>query len=573
MLKIKSILVSLLALGAMASCSTNELEGEDTRTGADLDVAYMSLRITLPTQKASTRAAGTSTEKDPTGHEGDVNSLYVITFDKDQKLVHHSRKNPVIVLGSGDLSPQVSGNQGTTEAILVSASTKYLLVVVNPGTLLETRLRALTAGALYNDINMAIVKSLTAGSKPETLVGEIADPADSGKGFTMINAGSYDVSGDKWNQGCLLDVETNVISVDGTTIKDEAAAKEEAEKVGNRATLKIERLAAKVEVAVKSPGLTVLPEGATFEFGGWTLDYYNSTFYPFAEKSKTKATHTAAFYENSFYTTDPNFTDPGHRTGIVLNEVKDRAPLVTWKAKSETLTPVFEYCIENTMADADQKFGAATRVVIKGKYAPKDFTLGNDWFSFGGINYPTLANLQLAYSTAGTTIKAKADELELAGEDPITALANAKLFYPVETLLMEVCDNFLGAVNTALSASIAAFADLDQDTHLDNITDGGEIVKIAKCIKWYQKSLNYYYYEIRHDNTDDEYMYFGKYGVVRNNWYNLTLNKVNGSGTPWYPGGGPEDPDPEKPIDEKPGFLAFDIEIAPCVYWQTGFEI
>ena len=45
MLKIKSILVSLLALGAMASCSTNELEGEDTRTGADLDVAYMSLRI------------------------------------------------------------------------------------------------------------------------------------------------------------------------------------------------------------------------------------------------------------------------------------------------------------------------------------------------------------------------------------------------------------------------------------------------------------------------------------------------------------------------------------------------
>ena len=59
---------------------------------------------------------------------------------------------------------------------------------------------------------------------------------------------------------------------------------------------------------------------------------------------------------------------------------------------------------------------------------------------------------------------------------------------------MEVCDNFLGAVNAALNASIATFADLDQDTHLDNITDGGEIVKIAKCIKWYQKSLNYYYY-------------------------------------------------------------------------------
>ncbi|WP_288612277.1 Mfa1 family fimbria major subunit [uncultured Bacteroides sp.] len=570
MLKIKSILVSLLALGALASCSTNELEGEDTRTGADLDVAYMSLRITLPTQKASTRA---SKEEDPSEIESNINSLYVITFDEDQKLVHHSRKNPVIVLGSSDLSLQTSGNQGTTEAILVSASTKYLLVVVNPGTLLETRLKALAAGALYTDINMAIVNGLEDDSKPETLVGEIADIANKGR-FTMINAGSYDVINDKWNQGCLLDVEANVVSVDGTTIKDEEAAKEAAEKVGKRATLKIERLAAKVEVAVKSPGLTVLPEGATFEFGGWTLDYYNSTFYPFAEKSKTKATHTANFYENSFYTTDPNFKTPDHKAGIVLNEVKNRAPFVTWKDESTTSTPVFEYCIENTMADADQKFGAATRVVIKGKYAPKDFTLGNDWFSFGGINYKTLIELQTAYNDADVLIKAKATALQQDGEDSYdVALAKAKLFYPVETLFMEACDNFLGAVNTALSASIATFAGLEQDTHLDNITDGGEIVKIAKCIKWYQKSLNYYYYEIRHDNTDDEYMYFGKYGVVRNNWYNLTLNKVNGSGTPWYPGGGPEDPEPEKPIDEKPGFLAFDIEIAPWVYWETGFEI
>ena len=577
MLKIKSILVSLLALGAMASCSTNELEGEDTRTGADLDVAYMSLRITLPTQKASTRAAGTSTEKDPTGNEGKVNSLYVLTFDDEKKLVHHSRMGVVTELKSTHLTTPSGNSQGTKEAILVSANTEYLLVVVNPGTLLKVRLNALTAGTSYDDINVAVTQTIADGVSRENLVGEIAAPADGASGFTMINAGSYNIVKDEWDKGCLLYVKDNVVSVgttiDGTPIKDEAAAKEAAEQVGKRATLKIERLAAKVEVAVKSSGPDVLPEGATFEFGGWTLDYYNSTFYPFAEKSKTKATHTAAFYENSFYTTDPNFTDPGHRTGIVLNEVMDRAPLVTWKAKSETLTPVFEYCIENTMADADQKFGAATRVVIKGKYAPKDFTLGNDWFSFGGINYKTLVELQTAYSDADVLIKAKATALEQGGEDPITALANAKLFYPVETLLMEVCDNFLGAVNTALSASIAAFADLDQDTHLDNITDGGEIVKIAKCIKWYQKSLNYYYYEIRHDNTDDEYMYFGKYGVVRNNWYNLTLNKVNGSGTPWYPGGGPEDPDPEKPIDEKPGFLAFDIEIAPWVYWQTGFEI
>ena len=572
MLKIKSILVSLLAIAALASCSTDE--ADSIVQNPDLDVAYMSLRITLPTQKPGTRAvAGSSEEKGPVGEEGTVNSLYIITFDSQKRLVHHAKKNPVTILGSGDLSLQASGNQGTTDAIMVSASTEYLLVIVNPGTAMKARLGNLAAGASYDDINVAINLTLASGSKPETLVGEIADPAVAGAGFTMINAGSYDKSGDKWNEGGLLYVKDNVISVDGAAIKDETAAKEEAEKTANRASLQIERLAAKVEVAVKSGGPEVLPAGATFEFTGWTLDYYNSTFYPFAEKSTTKATHATVFYENNFYTTDPNFKSPDHRVGITKNALVNREPIVTWKLASTTPAPTAEYCIENTMADADQKFGAATRVVIKAKYAPKDYTLGNDWFSFAGVNYKQLSDLQTAYSNAKSAIDAKAAELKLAGESESEAAANAKLFYPEEALFMTACENFLDAVEAALSTTIADFASLAQDTHLDNISDGGEIVKIEKCIKWYPKSVNYYYYEIRHDNTDDEYMYFGKYGVVRNNWYNLTLNKVNGSGTPWYPNEGPEDPDPEDPIDEKPGFLAFDIEVAPWVYWETGFEI
>ena len=119
MLKIKTILVSLLAIGALASCSTNELEGEDTKTGADIDAAYMSLRITLPTENARTRAAaGTSDEKDPVGTEGDVNSLYVITFDENEKLVHHSRMTPIVKLVSDDLTAGTK-ERGTKNAILV----------------------------------------------------------------------------------------------------------------------------------------------------------------------------------------------------------------------------------------------------------------------------------------------------------------------------------------------------------------------------------------------------------------------------------------------------------------------
>lgn len=566
MLKIKSILVSLLAVAALASCSKENDENDSTTQGSNMDVAYMSLRISLPSQKANTRASG---ELDPEGAEGDIKTLHVITFNDSKKLVHHSKQSPVIVLQGTSLTG--SGNSRGTNAIMVSADTKFLLVVANPGTKLAARLGSMTSGSSYDEFN-DMVQTVLAGSndKPETLVGEIVDNT---KGFTMINAGFYNDVSDVWEQGCLLDVSGNVVVYDGTNYADEDAAKAAAEASGKRATLDIERLSAKVEVSVKDPSeLTVLPEGATFEFLNWTLDYYNSLFFPFAEKSTTKATHTSAFYKNNFYTTDPNFADPDHRNGITLNKVVDRAPNVTWKNKSvRPATPVVEYCIENTMADGDQKFGAATRIVIKGKYAPKDYTLGEDWFSYAGITYKDLDEIQTAYSDAKKVLDDRVTEI---GGDPTDAMDQAKLEFPVEAKFVEVCDNFLGAVNAALApTAIATFADIKQDTHLDAIANGGEIVKIADCIKWYPKSINYYYYEIRHDNTNDEYMYFGKYGVVRNNWYSLSLGKVNGAGTPWYPGGGPEDPDPETPIDEKPGFLAFDIKVAPWVYWQTDFEI
>lgn len=67
------------------------------------------------------------------------------------------------------------------------------------------------------------------------------------------------------------------------TYKSEAQAQNAAK--SNPATLEIERLAAKLEVMIGSP-LAVGPfEDGTnaslgqFDFGNWTIDYYNSLFY------------------------------------------------------------------------------------------------------------------------------------------------------------------------------------------------------------------------------------------------------------------------------------------------------
>lgn len=49
MLKIKSILVSLLAVAALASCSNENLEeNPEVEGGAGYDVAYVSISLTNP---------------------------------------------------------------------------------------------------------------------------------------------------------------------------------------------------------------------------------------------------------------------------------------------------------------------------------------------------------------------------------------------------------------------------------------------------------------------------------------------------------------------------------------------
>ena len=188
---------------------------------------------------------------------------------------------------------------------------------------------------------------------------------------------------------CLLDVSDKIVLV--SDYKSEAQAQNAAK--SNPATLEIERLAAKLEVMIGG-SLEVGPfEDGTnaslgqFDFGNWTIDYYNSLFYPFAKKTTTASSHTTGFYKSNFYTVDPNFTTAGgteYLTGIIKNtlDAATREPKVEWVAESATAGDNYKYCIENTMAAGYQKFGAATRLVLKGQYAPwksGEFTLGNDW--------------------------------------------------------------------------------------------------------------------------------------------------------------------------------------------------
>jgi len=525
------------------------------------DVAYVSISLTNP-KSPGTRA---STEQKPEPEESLINELYVITFDATKDVVKDEGTTKyATVLGTGEFGTN-SGVTTPNTPVKVSTDTKYLLVIANPGTTLKNRLDNIAAGATFNDINALVTVGTQSGKANNAyFVEEVVHT----NGCAMINAGFYDDSdGDPinhaWKADCLLDVAANIFKA--SDYKTEAEALNAAK--SKPAKLEIERLASKLEVMVNVSEVGPFEELTNaslgqFEFGNWTIDYYNSLLFPFAQKTKTRSSHDTGFYKSNFYTVDPNFKkDSGseYLTGIIKNELDaNREPKVDWVEKSASVGDKYRYCIENTMDAGYQKFGA----VIKGQYAPwkndADFTLGNDWYRLSNgansINFKSFQKLLDAYTPA-----------EAKAEDQRTAL---------EKLLVNACEKFYTQVRTALGGSDpGSFAALTQDI-LDNISaNGGELTKEDGCIYWYQKSLNYYYYEIRHDNAAIDHMEYGKYGVVRNNYYTLTLTKVNGNGTPWYPGGGPEDPDEEEDIDKLGAYLHFEIKVAPWVYWTTNFEI
>ena len=512
-----------------------------------------------------------SSEQPSSSAESKINELYVITFNSGKVVTKDADATGyATVLGSGTFGTN-SGVTTPNTPIKVGTDTKYLLVVANPGTVLKNRLDNISAGATYTTIN-AMITVPTKLNQPSNayLVEEVVHT----NGCAMINAGFFDDSdGDPanhaWKDECLLDVSDKIVLAKDHKTETQAlnAAK------SNPATLEIERLAAKLEVMIGSP-LEVGPfEDITnaslgqFDFGNWTIDYYNSLLFPFAKKTTTASSHTVGFYKSNFYTVDPNFTTAGgseYLTGLVKNvlDAATREPKVEWVSKSTVAGENYKYCIENTMDEGFQKFGAATRLVLKGKYAPwkaGDFTLGDDWYRLpngtNSVNFKSFADLLAAYTPA----KAKAEADRTAQEN----------------LLVTACELFYTQIQPALTINDPGdFASLTQVIlDANNIPNGGELTKEEGCIYWYPKSLNYYYYEIRHDNAANDHMEYGKYGVVRNNYYTLKLTKVNGNGTPWYPGGGPEDPDEEEDIDKLGAYLHFEIKVAPWVYWTTDFEI
>ena len=132
------------------------------------------------------------------------------------------------------------------------------------------------------------------------------------------------------------------------------------------------------------------------------------------------------------------------------------------------------------------------------------------------------------------------------------------------------------AQGKTITTSTFKFLSLEE---LDAITNGGEYSKPAAGetvgVEYFQKGVCYYNILIRHDDAITATMAHGKYGVVRNNWYTLTINSVKQPGTPWIPD--KTDPtNPENPgenNDDNEAYLSVDITVNPWTTWNQGVDL
>lgn len=571
-MKIKH-LFGLAVIAAMsASCSSNEdlgTAGSGTGTN-EAGVGYATFTINLPSV-SGTRAtdAGGGAVVDPgTEDEYKVANATALIFQK-----YGSDEGSYKFVESVDLpDANVAWNNDTEDGVtkskklvakLTNVDTKNtygVLILLNNKTASgDVKIKLPTAGQSYNDWN-------NTAQTPK-----VTDLAATDN-FYMANAPLYE-------SGSV----TTLVTIDKNNIY---ATQTEAESGTKAANVYVERGVAKMTVAkpgttgtitVKDKANPTVPTKSEVTFSNWALDITNQ---------KTYAVHNIDGLSTDFpdIWTTARFTginkrvywgkDPNYKNDDLKLKDKDAdreaefnfidATSKIDKDFGET-NPV--YCLENTFNLANMYQGQTTRVIFKAKYIPKNDT-GADLADTDGTFY-TIGNM--------TTILKEAD-LETA----VNAVANPVLptGYTIDYTNFKTKEG--SHVITLADIKDASGVVLDgAATYGPSSKTGDEIVADINAklglkagrpeemvgINTYLEGATYYIARVKHFgsltpwNSGESYgtknkEYLGRYGMLRNNWYELQVGNVYGPG---YPGVPPVDP--TLPDDENEKYLSVSVKI------------
>lgn len=552
----KTLLFSVALAGLMlGSCSSSDdLNGGGNNTGSNQSgEGYVAFNINLPTQSGSSSRAGGSENdqfKDGLVSEYDVKNATLLLFGGTDESTATFVK--AYALNTAPWTPKGPDENVTkTSATVIQkvdapANKYFALVVLNHNNVFS----------LGTDGTIKVGTEDLAGSTLDEFLKKTNATTDKSlteSGFYMANAplankvgGSTDPTGATIN---------TLVSLDGKVKATEAEASAAA------ADIYVERGVAKVTMA--TPTVSDVDGSYTdaahttkvpFEVTSWALDNTNKSTYLVRSTDglsswlglATKETSVANKYRfvgsaavapnlyRTYFAKDPNF-DTAENSSATFNEATD----ADYSTKFGDENP--KYCFENTFDVENQKDNKTTRVLIKAK-----LNNGNDFYVLNG---------------------------------------NQNTIYKYDDVIKEIQNQFLTEYAQWIKDNVATPATVDEsnvkvtistaagDVNITSISIDGLTLKptstetglpadvVTKVtarlgsIQKYSKGESYYFVRIKHfgDNltpwangklgvgtevypgSDANANWLGRYGVLRNNWYDISVTGVKGLGSPTVP--------------------------------------
>lgn len=541
----------LAVLAAMtASCSSNNdlVVGGGNGSGEnETGASYASFSINLPTTRG-TRADNPEFKPGET-NEYDVFNATLLVFKKGTTAgkVNYTLAEKVDL---GSMEPWKNPNETgvTTQAKITAKLSKvdksgdyFALVLLNNGSGTDAKVTLPSEGDTFSAWNVATNANAT-------------NFTDTKKGFYMANAPLYNATDTSVTTLVAID-KNKIFPTEAQASSGEAAADIYVERGLAKVTL---TTATKDEKPVATSSSYA---GDTVKISNWALDVTNKKTFPIHNVDKLgyediwknepakSGPSTQRFVDNNpgtlakrvYWGNDPNYSNSTLNTDKAARAAEFNYVTANTEVTADPTKPL--YCLENTFDLANMMQGQTTRVIFKASYTPKDFTAadGKTFYKVGtsvalwkqkDLEDHIKAAVSKVFSVTTTddisiNLAAKGNDITAAGNHVITA-AN---------FTVKGHDAVKPEEEQAVNDKVGLTKDAGISTYAN-----GESYYIAR-IKHFGDALTPW--NSGESYGDNNLKYLGRYGMLRNNWYELDVQSVSGPGYPDVPEVKPNTPDDE----------------------------
>lgn len=567
-MKIKHFFGLAVIAAMTASCSSNEdlgTAGPGTGTN-EAGVGYATFTINLPSVSGTRADAGGAEMNPGTEDEYKVSDATALIFQKygaDEGSYKFVESVNLPVTGAWEDAEEGVTKSKKLVAKLTNVDTKnqyYVLVLLNNNKTGGVKVDLPSVGDSYNEWNSKI------------LTPKVDDLAASGD-FYMANA--------PLNKAGSV---TTLVTIDQDNIYPTQKAAEDGTAA---ADVYVERGVAKMTVA--APGTITVKDKATstetqsqVTFSNWALDITNKKTFAVhnidglsLSKNFPDIWTTARFTganKRVYWGKDPNYDLEVLKKADKDGDTKRTDEFNSITATSEinkdfinvtSTNPV--YCLENTFNLANMYQGQTTRVIFKATYTPKD-DKGNSLADKGGTFY-TIGNMKtiLKETDLETAVNAAATSALSGCTVDYTRFKTEEGSHVITLADIKDADGKPLVAGTDYSGKTGTVIVDEINTKL-GLKAGRPEEMVG--INTYLKGVTYYIARVKHfgdaltewksgeSYEDNNKQYLGRYGMLRNNWYELTVGNVYGPG---YPGVPPVDP--TLPDDENEKYLSVSVKI------------